>query len=53
MKDQYLKIPYGTMYLQIVGGTMYAVTPSLVKEGSDWLVIEQLRPLEFEEEPNE
>jgi hypothetical protein len=53
MKDEYLKVPYGTIYIKVVGGTIYSVTKSMIKDGEDWIVIENLTPLEFEEDLNE
>ena len=50
MKDQYLKMPYGTLYLKLVAGTIYTVQKDLIKEDKDWIIIEKLSPLEWEDE---
>jgi hypothetical protein len=49
MKEEYFKIPFGTIYLKVVAGTIYSLQRELVKEGKDWIIIEKLeevKPIE-------
>ena len=41
-EEKYFKIPFGTVYLKVVAGTIFAMQRELAKEGKDWIIIEKL-----------
>jgi len=48
MKAEYFNIPYGTIYLKVVAGSIFSVQRELIKTGvdnDDWKVVETETPL--------
>jgi hypothetical protein len=46
MEEKYFKIPYGTIYLKVVAGTIYSVQKDLIKTEEDWKIIYKEVPLQ-------
>jgi len=43
--EQYFQIPYGTIYIKVVAGTIYYVQTELIKKGKTWEVMEKFNPV--------